>query len=123
MLDGFTSGLIRVVRLGVVGIAGAAACFWIGTHTGGLAGFGATMGSLALAAVTLGVVAARTVDILLEERRSEPYVAPRPASGPHRAAWRREACGVCGRRRVQYGAIILCPNCDPHPTDHPQRHL
>lgn len=120
MVDGFMSGLIRIVRFGVVGIAIAAACLWVGTHTDGLAGFGATIASLAVATITFGVVAARTVDILTEERRSDSHVAAWAASGSPDAARRSEPCSLCGRHRVRYGATLLCPNCDPRPI---KRHI
>jgi hypothetical protein len=120
MVDGVTSGLIRVIRFGVVGIAIAAVCLWVGTHTAGLAGFAATIASLGVVSITLGVAAARAFDILTEKRRPESRVMAWHPNGPHDAARLRESCSICGRHRVRYGATLLCPNCDPRPI---RRHI
>jgi hypothetical protein len=94
----------------------AAASYWIGTHTGGLPGFGATMASLAIAAVTLGLVAALIVDNLTGEKQSDFRVAERPSPAPRESPQPRRRCGICNQQRARFGATLLCPNCDQQPT-------
>ena len=112
----FASGSIRIVRIGGSGIAIAAACYWTGRHTGGLTGFGATIASLAVVAVTLGLVAALCVEYLTRERQSESRVVELPSTVPRHTSSRRGRCGICNQQRVRVGATLLCPNCDQHPT-------
>jgi len=116
VVDRFASGSIQIIRIGGVGITIAAACYWIGTHNGGLAGFGATIASLAVVAITLGLVAALSVEYLTGERQSESRVVGWPSRVQRHTASRRGRCGICSQRRVRFGATLLCPNCDQHPT-------
>ena len=116
MVDRFASGSIQIVRIGGSGIAIAAACYWIGRHTGGLTGFGATIASLAVVAITLGLVAALSVEYLTGETQSESRVVGWPSTVPRHTVSRRGRCGICNQQRVRFGATLLCPNCDQHPT-------
>jgi hypothetical protein len=116
VVDRFASGSIQIVRIGGSGIAIAATCYWIGRHTGGLAGFSATIASLAVVAITLGLVAALSVEYLTGDRQPESRVVGWPSTVPHHTASRRGRCGICSQQRVRFGATLLCPKCDQRPT-------
>lgn len=116
MIDRFASGSIQIARIGGAGIAIAAACYWIGTHTGGLTGFGTTIASLAVVTITLGLVAALSVEHLTSERPSQSRIVRWPTTRPRNTATRRQRCGICNQQRVRFGATLICPNCDQHPT-------
>ena len=112
-MDGlFTSGSVRVVRMGAIGVAIAAVCYWIGRHTNGLAGFSATIVSLGIVAITLGVAAAQTVEHLTAHRRGATSVADRPHVETEPPGEPVDRCGLCHRPRERLGAILLCPSCD-----------
>lgn len=110
----FTSGPIQVVRMGVAGIGIAAVCYWIGRHTNGLAGFSATIASLGVVAVTLGVVAVQGVEHLTAHRRGATFVADRRQVEAESLGGPVDRCGLCHRPRARLGGILLCLSCDQY---------
>lgn len=107
-----SSGPIRVVRMGVAGIAIAAVCYWIGRHTNGLAGFSATIASLGVVAVTLGVVAAQSVEHMTAHRRGATFVVDRRQVETDSPGGPVDRCGLCHRPRARLGGVLLCLSCD-----------
>ncbi|MCJ7782134.1 MAG: hypothetical protein MUQ27_15050 [Acidimicrobiia bacterium] len=112
----FTSDSMRVVRLGAIGIVIAAAFYLVGSSVSGLTGFGFTVASIGVGAVTLGLVAAQTVECVTDHRRRASLVATRSQDEAESIGGPVGRCGLCHRQRVRLSGILLCPECDQSST-------